>query len=97
MTSLGKKSNVGDKNNIENEALEETEAEEDQMNAGWSVLLKYFEACGGYFVMFTIFFVVFLFALGTIDILRTHFWGMGVQKLQFLLAFSTLFMLTYIG
>ena len=70
MTSLGKKSNVGDKNNIENEALEETEAEEDQMNAGWSVLLKYFEACGGYFVMFTIFFVVFLFALGTIHILR---------------------------
>ena len=97
MTSLGKKSNVGDKNNTENEALEETEAEDDQMNAGWSVLLKYFEACGGYFVMFTIFFVVFLFALGTIDILRTHFWGMGVQKLQFLLAFSTLFMLTYIG
>ena len=89
MTSLGKKSNVGDKDNIENEALEEIEAEEDQMNAGWSVLLKYFEACGGYFVMFTIFFVVFLFALGTIHILRNHFWGMGVQKQQFLLAFYT--------
>ena len=43
VTSLGKKSNIGDKNNTENEALEETEAEEDQMNAGWSVLLKYFE------------------------------------------------------
>ena len=38
VTSLGKKSNFGDKNDIENEALEE-----DQMNAGWSVLLKYFE------------------------------------------------------
>ena len=80
MTSLGKKSNIGDKNNTENEALEETEAEEDEMNAGWSVLLKYFEACGGYFVMFTIFFVVFLFALGTIHILRTHFWGDGCPK-----------------
>ena len=42
----------------EKEALEE----ENEMNAGWSVLLKYFEACGGYFVMFSIFFVVFLFA-----------------------------------
>ena len=69
-------------NEIETEALEEKE-EEDQMNAGWSVLLKYFEACGGYLVMFTIFFVVFLFALGTIHILRNHFRGMGVQKLHF--------------
>ena len=37
--------------------------EQDQMNAGWPVLLKYYEACGGYFVMFSIFFIVFLFAM----------------------------------
>ena len=39
------------------------EEESDQMNAGWAVLLKYFEACGGYIVMFFIFFIVFLFTL----------------------------------
>ena len=39
------------------------EEESDQMNAGWAVLLKYFEACGGYVVMFFIFFIVFLFTL----------------------------------
>ena len=39
------------------------EEESDQMNAGWAVLLKYFEACGGYLVMFFIFFIVFLFTL----------------------------------
>lgn len=49
---------------ISSEKMQKIVKEEpDQMNAAWSVLLKYFEACGGYLVMFGIVLLVLVFVL----------------------------------
>jgi len=42
---------------------EVTDEKQDLTTVGWSVLLKYFEACGGYLVMFGIMLIVLIFVL----------------------------------